>query len=54
MTPQNNIKFLHFCNNKRKLDILEAFEIYKHKLRVPLMNEQLELSNSPLLEVLDV
>ncbi len=55
MTSQNNIKFLHFCNIKSKIDVLEAFEIYKHNhvFGVPLMNEQVDLIDSPLLRVLD-
>ena len=53
MTPRNNVTFLHFCNSKLKLDILEAFEIYKHKQIVPLMNEQIDLINLPLTEILE-
>jgi hypothetical protein len=53
MTSNNTITFLHFCDDKRKLDILEAFEIYKHSKQVPLMNEQIDLLRSPLLEILE-
>lgn len=30
-TPNNHITFLHFFNDKHKLDVSEAFETYKHR-----------------------
>lgn len=50
----SNLKILHTVPKSKKLDILESIEIYKHNknINVSLLNEQLELRNSPLYDVL--
>src|SRR3978361_1296815 len=52
LTVNNKIKPLHLTTNKSQLNFLEAFEIKKHQkdIQITLMNEQLDLISSPLLD----
>ena len=47
----NNYKILHYHNKSRKLNLLESLEINKLKNSDLLLNDQLDLNNSPLLNL---
>ena len=50
-TNVNNVEILHVNQKGKKLDLLEAYEIKNQARRYPLMNKQIDLIDSPLLEI---
>ncbi|KAI5632973.1 GIY-YIG catalytic domain-containing protein [Phthorimaea operculella] len=44
-----NVKYLHITNKGRKMDMLEAIEINRHKTKFDILNDQTCLSTSPIL-----
>lgn len=46
-----NFTCLHRCNKGKKLDALEALEINKRKNEPTLLNDRMDLNNSPLLNI---
>lgn len=47
----DNFKILHVSNKGSKLDLLETLEINKQKHLDVLLNDQVDLNNSPLLNL---
>ena len=47
----DNFKILHLSDKGPKLDLLETLEINKHKYLNVLLNNQLDLNSSPLLNL---
>ena len=50
-TNVNNVEILHVNQKGKKLDLLEAYEIKNQARKYPLMNKQIDLIDSPLLEI---
>ena len=48
-TNVKNVKILYLSYKGKHLDLLEAFQIKKHSLKNSLINQQLNLADSPLL-----
>ena len=48
-TNMSNIELLHFGNKGKKIDLLQAYEIKKNSLFAPLINQQINLLDSPFL-----
>jgi hypothetical protein len=50
-TSINNVDILHLSQKGKKLDLLEAVEIKRNSLKNPLMNSQIHIMESPLLDL---
>jgi hypothetical protein len=50
-TNIDNMEILHLSHKDKRLDLLEAFEIKLNSLKVPLINQQINILNSPLLDI---
>lgn len=50
-TNIDNVEILHLSQKGKRLDLLEAFEIKLNSLKAPLINQQVNILESPLLEI---
>jgi hypothetical protein len=50
-TNIDDVEILHLSQKGKRLDLLEAFEIKLNSLKAPLINQQINMLNSPLLDI---
>jgi Reverse transcriptase (RNA-dependent DNA polymerase) len=50
-TNIDNVEILHLSQKGKRLDLLEAFEIKLNSLKAPLINQQINILDSPLLDI---
>jgi hypothetical protein len=50
-TNIDNAEILHLYQKGKRLDVLVAFEIKLNSLKAPLINQQINILNSPLLDI---
>jgi hypothetical protein len=46
-----NVEILHHSHEGKRLDLLDAFEIKLNSLKAPSINQQINIFNSPLLNI---